>query len=838
MRWRVPQLTARRPAAGAVSPAALPTAPTDVERECYVRRTLTGIVVLSCVGFLGVVVSATRFALTHDGMQWYLAVVGASCVYFAISLRVNAFTRDFDFSEHRARVERWHPGHLPSVDVFLPICGEDLRVLQNTWEHVAQLRWAARLRVYVLDDGDDPAARGMAERFGFRYLARPDRGLFKKAGNLRYGFERSDGELIAIFDADFAPRPDFLRELVPYFDDARVGIVQSPQYFRVLTSQGWLERGAGAVQEWFYRVVQTSRQQREGAICVGSNAVYRRAALESNGGTTLIEHSEDVHTGFDLRRRGWSLRYVPVVLATGLCPGELGAFVSQQYRWCMGSMSLLGSRKFWATRMAVRTRLCYLSGFGYYVFTAVSTILMPLVPLVLLARFPQSVQLGNYVLLIPSMVLLYIVLPRWHHCRFGLEAWSTKLIYGWAHLFALVDLARRRPEGWKPTGGRATRGGRARRYTWAIGVWSGGTAVAWCVLAIERGLTRPVDFAPMLLFGAFYAVTVARVFTPTRPARAPRSSRRWVLRVVLVMAATIPVLIPAVSAARPLPQGRFLGVVSDAASFKSWQRAVGPIRVRMTFQAWKNGADPAALLAHDRRMRSMPMVSWEPWKPPPFGDTNQGRAQPAFANAAIVRGRWDGLLRRWARAARAFRSPVLIRWAHEMNGAWYPWSIDPIAFRAAWRHVVTVFRQNGARNAVWIWSPNPNFGQPMARWSPGVQQYWPGARYVDALGMTDIAFASLDDSDAFDRARHLYDTFHKPVVLSEVNVNYGRRTAWLQALAEQLRQAPWVRGIVWSQPRSRGSVLHPEFGNMQWDARRDRDARAALRRIARDLAAS
>ena len=56
------------------------------------------------------------------------------------------------------------------------------------------------------------------------------------------------------------------------------------------------------------------------AICVGSNAVYRRAALDSNGGTTLIEHSEDVHTGFDLRRNGWPLRYIPVNLATGLCP--------------------------------------------------------------------------------------------------------------------------------------------------------------------------------------------------------------------------------------------------------------------------------------------------------------------------------------------------------------------------------------------------------------------------------------------------------------------------------------------------------------------------------------
>jgi len=62
-----------------------------------------------------------------------------------------------------------------------------------------------------------------------------------------------------------------------------------------------------------------SRQGSDGAICVGSCAVYRRAALDTNGGTTLIEHSEDVHTGFDLRGLGWDLRYIPVAVSTGVC---------------------------------------------------------------------------------------------------------------------------------------------------------------------------------------------------------------------------------------------------------------------------------------------------------------------------------------------------------------------------------------------------------------------------------------------------------------------------------------------------------------------------------------
>ncbi len=133
--------------------------------------------------------------------------------------------------------------------------------------------------------------------------SRPNRGWYKKAGNLRYGYERSSGDFVVVFDADFAPRPDFLSELMPYFDaEGDLGIVQSPQFFRTERGASWVERGAAAVQEFFYRIVQTSRQARGAAICVGTNAIYRRTALDSNGGGTLIEHSEDVHTGFDLMR--------------------------------------------------------------------------------------------------------------------------------------------------------------------------------------------------------------------------------------------------------------------------------------------------------------------------------------------------------------------------------------------------------------------------------------------------------------------------------------------------------------------------------------------------------
>jgi cellulose synthase (UDP-forming) len=338
----------------------------------------------------------------------------------------------------------------------------------------------------------------------------------KKAGNLRHGFANSGGEFILILDADFAPRADLPLEMLPYLAaNPSLGIVQSPQFFRVHRRQSWTERGAGAVQELFYRMVQVSRDRRDGAICVGSCAIYRREALASNGGTTLIQHSEDVHTGFDLWRAGWGLRYIPVPLATGVCPPDPDSFLIQQYRWCAGSMSLLGSRKFWAARMPARTRLCYLSGFCYYVHTAAFIFAAPLIPIALLALMPQRVHLVNNLFVAPSIIDNFVVFPCWHRCRFGPTAFMVKLLYSWAHLFALLDILRRRQLGWQVTGGGERKAG-TRRIWAGIWIWNGATSAAWVALALWRAARYGLGDFTVLLAGGLLAAGITGMALATR----------------------------------------------------------------------------------------------------------------------------------------------------------------------------------------------------------------------------------------------------------------------------------------------------------------------------------
>ena len=102
-----------------------------------------------------------------------------------VTLRTSTFTRLVTLKSHRRVVDGWRPAAYPSVDVFLPTCGEPLELLENTYAHVARLSYPGALAVYVLDDADRPEVARLAAHWGYRYLARKS-SAFKKAGNLQY----------------------------------------------------------------------------------------------------------------------------------------------------------------------------------------------------------------------------------------------------------------------------------------------------------------------------------------------------------------------------------------------------------------------------------------------------------------------------------------------------------------------------------------------------------------------------------------------------------------------------------------------------------------------------
>lgn len=427
--------------------------PDDEEKHSYLRTSQHRWVFwVAALAMAGVVVSFVGLATQSYWTLVFLLPLVLLVTEQLLSLRTSTFRRRVSMADHSATVELWNPDQVPSIDVFIPTCGEDLEVLVNTAHHVRNLVWLGDLKVHVLDDAGREEVRDLAVRNGFEYLARSG-SAYKKAGNLQYAFERTSYDHVVIFDADFVPRPDFLLELVPYMDDSTVGIVQSPQHFYTDRSMSWLERCAGATQELFYRFIQPSRDAVGGAICVGTSAVYRRQALNAIGGFPLIGHSEDVYTGLHMQEQGYQLKYVPTLVSRGQSPTDIDSFIAQQYRWCEGSMSLVASNSFHDTRsLSLRQRVSFWAGFLYYMSTAMIALLAPIPLMVMAFLFAQNVTPLNSLPLLGAVALWLIVLPAVSLGRWRLEVLRVQTIYGFAHLFCIVDMFRGLVSEWVPTG--------------------------------------------------------------------------------------------------------------------------------------------------------------------------------------------------------------------------------------------------------------------------------------------------------------------------------------------------------------------------------------------------
>jgi hypothetical protein len=138
--------------------------------------------------------------------------------------------------------------------------------------------------------------------------------------------------------------------------------------------------------------------------------------------------------------------------------------------------------------------------------------------------------------------------------------------------------------------------------------------------------------------------------------------------------------------------------------------------------------------------------------------------------AAIAAGHWDGYLRRFAAQVRHYGGQVILSFAPEADGGWYPWARHhayPAEYRAAWRHVVTVFRDSGASNVTWLWDISGS--------RPGaahVRYWWPGAQYVDWIGIDGYYVRPADTFKSVmgDTVRAVRRFARKPILLSEVGV--------------------------------------------------------------------
>ncbi|CAM9513765.1 unnamed protein product, partial [Hapterophycus canaliculatus] len=197
------------------------------------------------------------------------------------------------------------------------------------------------------------------------------------------------------------------------------------------------------------------------ALCAGSCAVYRRAAVESFGGAAPIDHSEDMFTGFEMTQLGrFKVKYVPICLATGTCPDDPRSFFMQQYRWCTGILTLVLQRGFWASNISGVQKLCFFNGLLYYVAPALFIVLGPTPILLQVWLMPSGVAWAYIRIAGPPILFSCIILPCWSRqdgvCR-QMAAHRVRVIRSYAHLYAIKDYLLGNLAPWVPSSGGASR---------------------------------------------------------------------------------------------------------------------------------------------------------------------------------------------------------------------------------------------------------------------------------------------------------------------------------------------------------------------------------------------
>jgi hypothetical protein len=273
---------------------------------------------------------------------------------------------------------------------------------------------------------------------------------------------------------------------------------------------------------------------------------------------------------------------------------------------------------------------------------------------------------------------------------------------------------------------------------------------------------------------------------------------------------TLLLLLPAGASARSQQFGAFTpgDPYSGTSGAATLEAATGRhVDIVNWYQNWGGGnwisSMQSTLIATVTGSARTPLLTWEPWAPD--GGTNQ----PTYALSRIAGGSFDGYISAWALALKVIGAPVYLRPMHEMNGNWYPWNAGvngntPATFIQAWRRIVDIFRDTGASNVRFVWSPN-NIDVPA---SNRMENFYPGDGYVDVLAVDGYNWGAGTPEfggwqsfskvfmDAYDRLRAIGP---QPIWIAEVATtdDGGDKAAWIRDMFAKAATMDRLDAIVW-----------------------------------------
>ncbi|MCW2524345.1 MAG: glycoside hydrolase, family 26 [Frankiales bacterium] len=207
-----------------------------------------------------------------------------------------------------------------------------------------------------------------------------------------------------------------------------------------------------------------------------------------------------------------------------------------------------------------------------------------------------------------------------------------------------------------------------------------------------------------------------------------------------------------------------------------------------------------------------PFITLEPWSRTSVWDgKSKVSGQPQYSLASIIDGSHDAALTTLARQLGALHRTVYLRFAHEMNGSWYPWAAavngnSPAEYQQAWRHVHDLLAPIAGDLVKWVWSPNIVSG--VGPGAPSLASLYPGDAYVDYLGLTGYSHGASVVDTYCPTLSALTGLSDKPVVLSEIGSDGSNKVSWLRDLGGFIKANSEITGFVYfnTSPQTTGAT--------------------------------
>ncbi|HEU4552115.1 MAG TPA: glycosyltransferase [Chitinophaga sp.] len=727
-----------------------------------------------------------------------------------------------------------------TVDILTTFCaGEPYSMIIETLKAIQRIHYPHT--TYLCDEENDPFLKSECERLGVRHVTRTNK-KDAKAGNINNALQQATGELCVVLDPDHVPLPNFLDPVIPHFNNDKVGFVQVVQAYDNL-GESLIAKGAAQQTFQFYGPMMMTMNHYGTVLAIGANCTFRRAALDSIGGHAA-GLSEDMHTAMQLHAKGWKSVYVPAVLTYGLAPSTLSAYYRQQLKWARGTFELLVTtfpalfKKFtWRQRLHYGT-------IPFHYFSGVIFLINFLVPILslTLGLIPIRMDLVSFALIgmpfISATLAIRHFVQRWvmgedergNHVVGGLLLIGTWWIYILGLFYTIIRKKvpyiptpkdDSEPDNWRlniPNGIIAVASVAAVFYglhvDWNPYAWvmAGIAGINCCIMLLNIAISRQKDlkrirerFTLIKRMFAYWLVFKQQMWFFRHGLYT--GIRRFALLLMLGICFTVVYLLGGASWGPLPPAGPatgqpvfYSGIFSPGTTngltemrrVSSYQQAYhthfGIVALYIPWGDEERCYLPQALVDTIYRNGSYPLITWEPWTHLfRQAANNKALGMEKKVCSYIVKGAFDAYLEKFAAQLRALHRPVYLRFAHEPDNPFYPWSYSggntPQEYISAWQYVHDFLARRHVQHVIWVWNP----------WkATAVNDYFPGTAYVDWLGVTCLNYGPYNSNGKWYGFKALYAPFHnQPVFRAGLPVMVAEAGS-LQTAANQQQ---WLSGM-------------------------------------------